>query len=555
MRAAAASRAPRRRPRGPATAAAASSPRACARAAPARAGAASPPSNSKSSWMAGAAAGLRAGAASPPSNSKSSWMAGAAAGARAAAARPRRAAGFRAGFGGAGSAASLSEDDDGRGARRAAGLRRGGGASAASLSDDDAGAAGLRAAGLRAAGRGGAGSASSLSDDDSGAAGALTGAGERAAARARARRRLGGRRAAARDRRGGQRGGRSAPAAAAPLRRGRLARGVGGAAAAPARRAAAERGPVVREVRGRHAQHRAAADGRPDVEGAVVVRGDDRARAALAVVARRRVRRDDDEVADAERRGRWRRGAAPRGRGGRRAARPRLAAGARRPRLVAGAAGDAVRPRRAGAAAGARAAARPRPVGFRRGRTVGAGAGASGCRAARQSADVGVGRELSFVASPPRRSCETRSSNSRPGWMASWRSWPLVMSLTMNGTRHSGQTYSSTVSSRRHAAQNAWPQGSISRSSWSRRSSQRRHVNAASSPAKFSVSPGSIFFPLAVRLRSSQGCMRRKSIYSARPAVNGAATHAVALAVVYAQTGARSRCFGAVSSSAAADAL
>ena len=101
---------------------------------------------------------------------------------------------------------------------------------------------------------------------------------------------------AARRRRRGSR--RRARAGAAWQRRGRRVV----AAAAPARRAAAARGLVVREVRGRHAQHRAAADGRPDVEGAVVVRGDDRARAALAVVARRRVGRDDDEVADAERR-------------------------------------------------------------------------------------------------------------------------------------------------------------------------------------------------------------------------------------------------------------
>ena len=73
------------------------------------------------------AAGLRARGAGrvSSSNSKSSWMAGAAAG------FARRAAGFRAGFGG--------------------------GASAASLSDDDSGAAGFR---FLAAARGGAGSAS-----------------------------------------------------------------------------------------------------------------------------------------------------------------------------------------------------------------------------------------------------------------------------------------------------------------------------------------------------------------------------------------------------------
>ena len=472
MRAAAASRAPRRRPRGPATAAAASSPRASAAARPracAPARRRRRRTRSRRGWRARPRASAPARRRRRRTRSRRGW-------------RPRRAAGFRAGFGGAGSASSLSEDDDGRGARRAAGLRRGGGASA-----------------------------SSLSDDDSSAAGALTGAGERAAARAAradawaagaAPRATGAAGSAAGDRRRPPRRRFGAGASlgaleALPLLR-RVARPLS-AAPSCARSAAGTRSIVRRPTGDRTSKEPSSfaatiVPGPPsrlwpgDVSGAtttksptrnVVVCGDAAPRLAGAAAGA--------------------------------AARPRLAAGdAVRPRLVAGAAGDAVRPRRAGAAAGARAAARPRPTGFRRGRTVGAGAGASGCRAARQSADVGVGRELSFVASPPRRSCETRSNSSRPGWMASWRSWPLVMSLTMNGTRHSGHTYSSTVSSRRHAAQNAWPQGSISRSSWSRRSSQRRHVNAASSPAKFSVSPGSIFFPLAVRLRSSQGCMRRK---------------------------------------------
>ena len=54
----------------------------------------------------------------------------------------------------------------------------------------------------------------------------------------------------------------------------------------------------MREVRGRHAQRRAAADERPNVEGRVV-RGGGGARAALSFSGRR-VGRDDDEVADAE---------------------------------------------------------------------------------------------------------------------------------------------------------------------------------------------------------------------------------------------------------------
>ena len=80
----------------------------------------------------------------------------------------------------------------------------------------------------------------------------------------------------------GSSAGAAGPAAAASARR--LGRRSGA-------RAAAARGRVLREVRGRDAQHRVAADGRPDVEGAVVVRGDDRARAALSIIPGRRVGR------------------------------------------------------------------------------------------------------------------------------------------------------------------------------------------------------------------------------------------------------------------------
>ena len=515
MRAAAASRAPRRRPRGPATAAAASSPRASAAARPRLPRRRGVAAVELEVVVDGGRGRRRAG------------------GGRAS----RRAAGFRAGFGGGASACSPRHDGRVRRApcfRAAAAPRR-----PRSTTTPARPACALPACALPAA-------AERLSvlapGPPPGAAGALTGAGERAAARA-ARADAWAARAARPARRAARRA--MAPAAAAPFGAG-ASSGAGGAAAAPA-----SRGRSARPCRAQGPRPaRAASCGGRRATGrrrAGVARGDGRARRPRGLAAMRSGA--TTTVADAERRGRWRRGARLVG----------AAAGAPHGRAALAtrsAASRRWRSRRRGAAAPPRwapapaAAARPRPAGFRRGRTW--RRRRAGVAAA--PADVGVGR-VSFVASPPRRSCETRSSNSKPGWMASWRSWPLVMSLTMNGTRHSGHTYSSTVSSRRHAAQNAWPQGSISRSSWSRRSSQRRHVNAASSPAKFSVSPGSIFFPLAARLRNSQGCMRRKSIYSARPAENGAATHAIALAVVYAQTGARSSLFRGVSSSAAADAL
>ena len=477
MRAAAASRAPRRPPRGPATAAAASSPRASAAARRRRGGRRR---RTRSPWMAGGrgrAGGGRAG------------------GGRVAG---RRAAGFRAGFGGAGSASSLSEDDDGR-VRRAAGRAAAAAPRRLALGRRRRCGRLARCRPVRCRPR-----RSRLSGL---ALGRRRRRGRRADRRGRPRGRARGARrrraAVSRRARPARRAARRATGAgrAAPLRRGRLLEAL---EALPLLRRAARplAGPsCARSAAGTRSIVRA--DGRPDVKGAVVVRGDDRpGRPRGCGPATCPAATTKSPTRNAVAGG----AAAPRPSQARRPARPhgRVA----RPATRCGRAALAPPPAPRGGAAAAR--------GFRRGRTVGAGAGASGCRAARQSADVGVGRELSFVASPPRRSCETRSNSSRPGWMASWRSWPLVMSLTMNGTRHSGHTYSSTVSSRRHAAQNAWPQGSISRSSWSRRSSQRRHVNAASSPAKFSVSPGSIFFPLAVRLRSSQGCMRRKKVYIAR---------------------------------------